>query len=1419
VALSDIQLNIIVNVRNAQSLAALNQTLNGIASRQATMARSATASAAATTKQAAAHGSLYKRLDAVEHKYDSIFRASYRLMNVGYQLVGAAKAVFGAITDMTDAWGAFEFTTNRAAGALQIWKGSAESINPVYEALIQNLLASSKELRLFPAEEVAKATYFWGSTTGQTVRNMADLKVVMEAINPLMKVAALTQTSYEQAIKGTYSIITQYGKSLTDVDDITAKLFLATQRTALEFGDLINSFKYVGPTAHALGITFEEVTQVLGALGDAGLRGSMSGRGLRQMFIRLVKPPEVAAQALDSLFKNTVSLGKSFDELVFPNGKFVGITKFVNYLAIALKDATSAQRNNLYAVASTANELPVITALVENQIKVLRGQTDAYDMNKASVSDAANAAMQFKKNWELLAESWKGLTGRLTRGVEVIKIQVGRVLAGALAESVKRLTEFIDRIERWVRRNPEIIKTLGQLGAALAAVAGIAGGMFLLSGAMLGVYAAIQVIVRGFGPLAGVAGGVLGTLVIFAESIIDNWTRVQRIVVPAINRFLAALTGGSGIVSGATEAWAGLHSTFKSIVDFIVKQGINALRMVLDFLTMIAESPIRPVLEAIGKAMVVAFGLRSLAGILGLAAGMQKLLTVLWLARAGMVGLAVQGQLVGIRAVFAAKGIGSLTLALRTMGKTSVLLILTALVAALDMLGDIFPSTSKGLEEVRNEMQDFYFELGDSAAQWFDRTMDAASGAGTAFKALAAQVDSLRRAGQGDPATQMFQDFFNFGTSGNLSELQATADEAERVWIEYRARVKQNWEGVAADVDRSVNEIQGFVERFGTSLFGDLAVRDPNLERTTEVARAYFKALQDGTELTAQGAVDMWNSLAATNVNIGAVGKEAFLKLFLSRDEIERHGAEIQAAAELAKAKIAVAAGDWGVGYQILNGLRADASMYGSEFNATVSSMLAGIPQATSAVMEEAVGLLGQAPKEMLTTLITAFKDLGNIKDRFATAMKQKISVTDLADAIIGDIGSAEVTKGLESTNLSMNLWAQGVIDTATTSFTTAVAAYTAGGKTYQLEAAIEKALGPKKIMQILTGKFKGRWWGNLSTEQQIAFQNMANWWAEQPGNYAPTAEVVEGVQTRWNSKIAQMWRADFTETTTPAEVDPLADLVAKMKTSLSSGQTAVDAFKQHVTAELSGWALDGEVPMQDYAAGMTMAGNTHVKPAVNYITGMIRDNLMGNSPPVAGPLVNIVTGGRNVIQSWAQGLLSGMLAVYNASRAIGNFARAVFSPPSLSLYTGGYKVMQSWVLGMMSYWYSRGYATVLRMMYMVKATMIGDSPPPMGPLKTIDKGGYNIVKAWAQGIDAGGSLAVAAASRASARVNSALNIAGMNGGQPISFDATNKRLLEVKIDVSSKDGSVSQVDMNALSESLIPELIRSMEHIASVAD
>ena len=609
-SLQDIQLKIIMDVRGLNQVSKVNQSLRGLHTAADKTFKAQDMAAESSKRFTGILGPMLQRLDKIEQKYDSLYRASYRLKQAGSDLQQVGMAGIGMLQKAVDAWGDFEFTLNRAAGAMTV-------PNKLLPALSNAILDVAKSVRLYKPEEVAKATYYWASTTGQQVKSMKDLKVVMGGITPILKAAALTQTDMEAAIKGVYSILVQYNKPLTKTRDVTEKLMLITQRTALEFPDLINSFKMIGPVARANGVTFEQVAKAIGMIGDAGIRGSMSGRALRQFFIQLVKPSAKATSALNKAFKATFHLSGAYKKMVFPKGKFIGLAKYVGLLADVTKKMNQHQRNSFLATITTANELPVLTALLQREMDVRKGLIKANDDEKYSLQGAHKA---FEDSFGRLANSWKGIMGLLQNSFMPIVLQVGKAVADMAAPIVEKITNVLTAIKKWMDENPKMVDFIVKVLAIGSAIAAVVGTALVFIGTLMGIVAGLGFVIEALAAIAApvVAVGVL--IAGLATAIINNWHGIRDVLMglgEAIAKFIGRLLGSGS--TDATKRVGSIVDTLKKLGEIVLDAVIAGMKAVTDWLNGLSDGDIKLIKDLLlGLLGLVALnkGLGIFAGIL-----------------------------------------------------------------------------------------------------------------------------------------------------------------------------------------------------------------------------------------------------------------------------------------------------------------------------------------------------------------------------------------------------------------------------------------------------------------------------------------------------------------------------------------------------------------------------------------------------------------------------------------------------------------------------------------------------------------------------------------------------------------------------------------------------------------------------------
>src|SRR5688500_860003 len=156
-SLSDIQLRIVVQSTGIDNVATLSSTLGNVSNGLTNASKAADAAKGSWSQ-------FGKALGDIERDLDAVFRAASHLQALGHDLTGMGQAGLGFLKESTEAWGDYEFALHRAAGALGIF----DTATPIFKQLQQGIDAVSQDVRLFPAEVIAKAVYFCVSSTGQT---------------------------------------------------------------------------------------------------------------------------------------------------------------------------------------------------------------------------------------------------------------------------------------------------------------------------------------------------------------------------------------------------------------------------------------------------------------------------------------------------------------------------------------------------------------------------------------------------------------------------------------------------------------------------------------------------------------------------------------------------------------------------------------------------------------------------------------------------------------------------------------------------------------------------------------------------------------------------------------------------------------------------------------------------------------------------------------------------------------------------------------------------------------------------------------------------------------------------------------------------------------------------------------------------
>jgi TP901 family phage tail tape measure protein len=301
------------------------------------------------------------------------------------------------------------------------------------ESVIRNIAAQSSAT----ATQVAQA----GNVLALAGLSLEELGTETEgAIKSLVQFSVVAGTDVETAAGIVISAVKGMGLEIADMDRVM-DVFVATMTSSFtDLQSLGMSMKFLAPTAQAAGLSIEEMAAAVGALGDAGLQGTIAGTGLRMSINKLLSPTDDARRVMDRLGLNFLTLtpaGQSADAALRAVSATITQTKVdvertsfaLDILNGKLEDLSIEQQSNSLAIMQiraraerqgrelTETEIKRIErlemankSLAVEQASVALEQRLAQRENKKFTDSLKEQEQQFSENKDIVESQTMGLT-------------------------------------------------------------------------------------------------------------------------------------------------------------------------------------------------------------------------------------------------------------------------------------------------------------------------------------------------------------------------------------------------------------------------------------------------------------------------------------------------------------------------------------------------------------------------------------------------------------------------------------------------------------------------------------------------------------------------------------------------------------------------------------------------------------------------------------------------------------------------------------------------------------------------------------------------------------------------------------------------------------------------------------------------
>lgn len=386
--------------------------------------------------------------------------------------------------------------------------------------------ATRKEMELLTetAQRMGRETRFTSAQSAEALKflGMAGLEAseAISALPGVLELAAAGALDLGTAADIATNVLSAFGlevENLSRVNDVLVKTFTSANVDLREIGE---AFKIVGPIAKGVGSDFEDLVGAIGALGNAGIKGTLAGTALKGAIGALLNPTAQETKLLKGLEGR---LGGVALKIRDSQGDFVGFEKILIQLEKAgLRGDEALKLFGERAGPGMAALLNMGSAELADLIQKLR---DAGGVSK-EIADQMEAGLggQIRKTISIL-QAFKEKLGEVLGPTAIKIMQRFRAQVGYLIDTINQL-KTDGTIDDW---GENIVWVMDKVSAAT-------------SSAMLRISAFIQILKAGARAIKGDWEGADKALNGFVRDINKLFAEEEDPLSEKAGKFVGAIT-------------------------------------------------------------------------------------------------------------------------------------------------------------------------------------------------------------------------------------------------------------------------------------------------------------------------------------------------------------------------------------------------------------------------------------------------------------------------------------------------------------------------------------------------------------------------------------------------------------------------------------------------------------------------------------------------------------------------------------------------------------------------------------------------------------------------------------------------------------------------------------------------------------
>lgn len=319
------------------------------------------------------------------------------------------------------------------------------------------------------AKEMGSQTKFSASESADAMSYMAmagwKTEDMLNGIEGVMQLAAASGEDLATTSDILTDGLTAFGLSAQESGRMADVMAAASSNANTNVTILGESYKYCASTAGAMGYSLEDVTESLGLMANAGVKGSQAGTTLKNAMINMAKPTDAMAAAMDAY---NISITKSDGSMKSWNEVVANLRESLGSLSEAEQTAAVA---TIFGKEATAGMLSVINA----------APADIEKLNSA-INSSSGVAEEMANT---MNDNLNGQLTELKSQLEGLAISIGEILMPIVRDIVEHLRGFIEKLNGMDDGTKKTIVVVAMLTAALGPVLIVIGQLITAVGTIL----------------------------------------------------------------------------------------------------------------------------------------------------------------------------------------------------------------------------------------------------------------------------------------------------------------------------------------------------------------------------------------------------------------------------------------------------------------------------------------------------------------------------------------------------------------------------------------------------------------------------------------------------------------------------------------------------------------------------------------------------------------------------------------------------------------------------------------------------------------------------------------------------------------------------------------------------------------------